>query len=304
MIGIPSRHKSLALLTGVLLAQVLMLAVQVKRDSRGRLIRVWSMTAVSPFEKGGAWGFGKVRGVWDHYFALQGTTRQNEELHAENDELKLTISQLKSKAAEADRLALLLNFRQSHERVPMVMARVIGASAGTASHTVEIDRGERDGIRRNMGVITPDGAVGKIIESYRDTAQVLLLSDKEGGAGAMLVSSRIQSPVKGTGEPMLSMSYVAAEETVNTGEKIVTSGMDKIFPRDVPIGTVLDVKQGNPFKQIRVKPAVRLDRLEEVIVLLTQETVNFKSDAEGQSAQPNAGNPAPPAGAAPAAVKP
>jgi cell shape-determining protein MreC len=80
--------------------------------------------------------------------------------------------------------------------------------------------------------------------------------------------------------------------------------MDKIFPRDVPIGTVLDVKQGNPFKQIRVKPAVRLDRLEEVIVLLTQETVNFKSDAEGQSAQPNAGNPALPTAAAPAAVKP
>jgi rod shape-determining protein MreC len=304
MVGVPSRHRSLALLAGVLLAQVLMLAVQVKRDSRGRLIRVWSMTAVSPFEKGGAWGFGKVRGVWDHYFALQGTTRQNEELRSENDSLKLTISQLQSKAAEGDRLELLLNFRQSHEKVPMVMARVIGASAGTASHTVEIDRGERDGIRRNMAVITPDGAIGKIIESYRDTAQVLLLSDKEGGAGAMLVSSRIQSPVKGTGEPMLTMSYVAAEETVNTGEKIVTSGMDKIFPRDVPIGTVLDVKQGNPFKQIRVQPSARLDRLEEVIVLLTQGPVNFKSDAEEQGAQPAAGNSAPSAAGKPVAEKP
>jgi rod shape-determining protein MreC len=304
MVGVPSRHRSLALLAGVLLAQVLMLAVQVKRDSRGRLIRVWSVTAVTPFEKGGAWGFGKVRGVWDHYFALQGTTRQNEELRAENDELKLQISQLQSKAAEGDRLAMLLNFRKSHERVPMVMARVIGASAGTASHTVEIDRGERDGIRRNMAVITPDGAVGKIIESYRDTAQVLLLSDKEGGAGAMLVSSRIQSPVKGTGEPMLTMSYVAAEETVNAGERIVTSGMDKIFPRDVPIGTVLDVKQGNPFKQIRVKPAARLDRLEEVIVLLTQEPVNFKSDAEAQTAQPAAGNSSVPVAGKPAAEKP
>ncbi|HXJ12130.1 MAG TPA: rod shape-determining protein MreC [Candidatus Limnocylindrales bacterium] len=304
MVGLPSRHKSLALLTGVLLAQVLMLALQVKRDSRGRLIRVWSMTAVSPFEKGGAWGFGKIRGVWEHYFALQGTTRQNEELRSENDELKLEISQLQSKAAEADRLGTLLNFRQSHQKVPMVMARVIGASAGTASHTVEIDRGERDGIRRNMAVITPDGAVGKIIESYRDTAQVLLLSDKEGGAGAMLVGSRIQSPVKGTGEPMLSMSYVAAEETVNAGEKIVTSGMDKIFPRDVPIGTVLDVKQGNPFKQIRVKPAARLDRLEEVIVLLTQETVNFKNDAEEQGAQPAAGNSTPAIAGKPAAEKP
>src|SRR5437899_1343585 len=304
MVGMPSRHRSLALLTGVLLAQVLMLALQVKRDSRGRLIRVWSMGAVSPFEKGGAWGFGKIRGVWDHYFALQGTTRQNEELRSENDELKLEISQLQSKAAEADRLGTLLNFRQSHQKVPMVMARVIGASAGTASHTVEIDRGERDGIRRNMAVITPDGAVGKIIESYRDTAQVLLLSDKEGGAGAMLVSSRIQSPVKGTGEPMLSMSYVAAEETVNAGEKIVTSGMDKIFPRDVPIGTVLDVKQGNPFKQIRVKPAARLDRLEEVIVLLTQEAVNFKNDAEEPGGQPAAGNSTPTAAGKPAAEKP
>jgi rod shape-determining protein MreC len=304
MVGVPSRHRSLALLAGVLLAQVLMLAVQVKRDSRGRLIRVWSMTAVTPFEKGGAWGFGKVRGVWDHYFALQGTTRQNEELRNENDELKLEISQLRSKAAEGDRLAALLNFRQSHLKVPMVMARVIGASASSASHTVEIDRGERDGIRRNMAVITPDGAVGKIIECYRDTAQVLLLNDKDGGAGAMLVSSRIQSPVKGTGEPMLSMSYVAAEETVNAGEKIVTSGMDKIFPRDVPIGTVLDVKQGNPFKLIRVKPAARLDRLEEVIVLLTQGPVDFKNDADEQGAQPAAGNSTPATSGKPAAEKP
>src|SRR6267143_4980913 len=186
MVGMPSRHRSLALLAGVLLAQELMLALEVKRDSRGRLIRVWSMGAVSPFEKGGAWGFGKVRGVWNHYFALQGTTRQNEELRSENDELKLTISQLQSKAAEADRLALLLNFRQSHEKVPMVMARVIGAGAGTASHTVEIDRGERDGVRRNMAVITPDGVVGKIIEAFPSSAQVLLLTDKEGGVGAML----------------------------------------------------------------------------------------------------------------------
>ncbi|HKM67262.1 MAG TPA: rod shape-determining protein MreC [Candidatus Acidoferrum sp.] len=307
MVSIPSRHKSLALLGGVLLAQVLMLAVQVKRDSRGRLIRVWTITAVTPFEKGGAWGFDKVRGVWGHYFALQGTSRQNEELRAENDSLKLTISQLESKAAEADRLAVLLDFRQSHEKIPMVMARVIGASAGTASHTVEIDRGERDGIRRNMAVITPDGAVGKIIEVYRDNAQVLLLSDKDGGAGAMLVGSRIQSPVKGTGEPMLSMSYVAAEENVNSGEKIVTSGMDKIFPRDVPIGTVLDVKQGTPFKQIRVKPAAKLDRLEEVIVLLTQEPVAFTSEPEAQSTQPTAGSATPATSNAvplPAAVKP
>ena len=300
MVAIPSKHKSLALLAGVLLAQVLMLAVQIKRDSRGRLIRVWAISAAYPFERSGSWGFGKIRGVWTHYFALQTTSRENEALRIENDALKLTIAQLQSRAAEADRLAALLNFKQSHQEVPMVGARVIAASAGTASRTIEIDRGERDGIRRNMAVITPDGAVGKVIEVYRDSAQVLLLTDKEGGAGAMLVDTRTQGPVGGTGEPTLLMKYVASEEKVNVGEKIVTSGMDRIFPGDIPIGTVVEVKAGNPFKQIRVQPAAKFERLETVIVLLTQTPVEFSKEAEtqgtpagAQQSEPGGHNPAP-----------
>lgn len=288
MVAIPSRHKSLALLGGVLLVQVLMLAVQIKRDSRGRLIRVWAVSGASPFERGAAWGFGRVRGVWNHYFALQNTSRENEALRLENDALKLTISQLQSRASEADRLAGLLNFRQAHPDVPMLGARVIAGSAGTASRTIEIDRGERDGIRRNMPVITPDGAVGKVIEVFHDAAQVLLLTDKDGGAGAMLVQSRIQSPVGGTGDPTLVMKYVAGDDNVAVGEQVVTSGMDKIFPRDVPVGTVIEVKPGTPFKQIRVRPVAKFDRLEEVIVLLTRQPVEFKKDVEAQNPQTGA----------------
>ncbi len=287
MVAIPSRHRSLTLLIGILLAQLLLLAVQVKRDSRGRLLRVWAISAAYPFEQSGAWGFGKVHGIWSHYFALRDAQRDNEALRVENDALKLTISQLQGRAAEADRLAALLSFKQSHEKVPMVGGRVIAASAGTASRTIEIDRGERDGIRKNMAVITPDGAVGKVIEVYRDTSQVLLLTDKEGGAGAMLVGTRTQGPVGGTGEPTMLMKYVATEELVPIGEQIVTSGMDKIFPRDIPIGTVVEVKAGNPFKQIRVQPAAKLDRLETVIVLLTQAPVEFKNEAQNtQNAGP------------------
>jgi rod shape-determining protein MreC len=303
MVSIPSRHKSLTLLAGVLLAQLLLLAVQIKRDSHGRLIRVWVISAAYPFERSGAWGFESVRGVWIHYFALRGTERENEALRSENDALKLTISELQTRAAEADRLAALLKFKQVHEKVPMVGGRVIAASAGTASRTIEIDRGERDGIRRNMAVITPDGAVGKVIEVFRDTAQVLLLTDKEGGAGAMLVNSRTQGPVGGTGEPMMQMKYVATEDNVVIGEKIVTSGMDKIFPRDIPIGTVVEVKPGTPFKQIRVQPAAKLDRLETVIVLLTQEPVEFKSEEQGTQTGAVSNEPGPQR-AAPAAEKP
>ena len=286
MVALPSRHKSLALLGGVLLAQVLLLALQIKRDSRGRLIRVWAVSGASPFERGAAWGFGRVRGVWNHYFALQNTSRENEALRIENDALKLTIAQLQSRASEADRLASLLDFRQAHQEVPMLGARVIAGSAGTASRTIEIDRGERDGIRRNMPVITPDGAVGKVIEVFHDAAQVLVLTDKDGGAGAMLVQSRIQSPVGGTGEPTLVMKYVAADDNVAIGEQVVTSGMDKIFPRDIPVGIVAEVKQGNPFKLIRVTPAAKLNRLEEVIVLLTQQPVGFKNEPEAQGSTP------------------
>ena len=302
MVGIPSRHRSIFLLGGVVLLQVLLLAVQIKRDSQGRLIRVWTVGAVSPFERAGAHGVSHIRDTWNHYFALQNTSRENEELKRENGALKLQITQLQSKAGEADRLAALLKFRQTNVDVPMISARVISGSADSGSQTIYLDRGERDGIRKNMGVITPDGVVGKVIESYKDTAQVLLLTDEHSGVGAMLVESRLQGPVGGTGEPLLVMKYIPNDDNVNSGERVVTSGMDRIFPRDLPVGTIAEIKPGIPFKQLRVKPAASLERLEEVFVLLTMKPLELKqeSPAPNSAAPPTtapsaaATNPVPP----------
>lgn len=294
MVAIPSRHKSLVLLAGVIVLQILMLAVQIKRDSEGRLVRVWAVGAVSPFEKAGSSGFGWFRDAWRHYFALQNTNRENEQIRRENDALKLQLSQLQGKAAEADRLAALLNFRQSHADVPMLGARVIATGAGTASLTIQLDRGERDGVRKNMGVITPDGVVGKVVETYPNASQVLLLTDKESGVGAMLAESRIHGPVGGQGEPLLVMKYVANDDEVNPGQRVITSGMDRIFPRDLPVGTVADVKPGNPFKQIRLKPAANLERLEEVLVLLTLRPLETKTEEHPADAKPAATNAATP----------
>jgi len=288
MVGIPSRHRSIFLLGGVVLLQILLLAVQIKRDSQGRLIRVWTVGAVSPFERAGAHGVSHVRDTWNHYFALQHTSRENEDLRRENGALKLEITQLQSKAGEADRLAALLKFRQTNVDVPMISARVIGGSADSASQTIYLDRGERDGIRKNMGVITPDGVVGKVIESYKDTAQVLLLTDKESGVGAMLVESRLQGPVGGTGEPLMVMKYIPNDDNVNSGERVVTSGMDRIFPRDLPVGTIAEIKAGSPFKQLRVKPAASLERLEEVFILLTMKPLELKQESAPSSAAPTA----------------
>src|SRR5450755_2763946 len=151
---VASRHKSIFLLAGVVLLQILLLALQIKRDSEGRLIRVWTVGAFSPFERAGNHGIGHVRETWRHYFALQNASVENERLHRENDELKIQVNQLQSKAAEADRLAELLDFQKSHLQVPMLGSRVIATSPGTASATIVIDRGSKSGIRKNMGVIT------------------------------------------------------------------------------------------------------------------------------------------------------
>src|SRR6202140_4568780 len=302
MPGIPSRHKSIFLLAGVVLLQVLLLALQIKRDSEGRLIRVWTVGAFSPFERAGNHGIGHLRETWRHYFALQNTSRENEQLRRENDELKMQVNQLQSKAIEADRLALLLNFHKSHENVPMLGARVIATSAGTASATIMLDRGSKDHIKKNMGVITPEGVVGKVVEVYDNTSEVLLLTDKDSGIGAMLSSSRKQSPVGGAGEPLLVMKYVANDDVVNVGERVVTSGMDKIFPRDLPIGTITDIKAGNPFKSIRIRPSAHLEPLEEVIVLLTLQPLQLNQETE--TAKPSASVAKSPASGTPAKPAP
>ncbi len=269
MLPIASRHRSLTLLTVVVLSQVLLLAIQIRRDRHVRLIRVWAVTLVSPIQRVSAWTIDHLESGWSNYIGLRHARRENQGLRTELDRLKLRNSQLESRALEAERLAALLGFRESHADVPMLPARVIGASADAVSKTVYINRGEKYGVRKNMAVITPEGVVGKVIEVYLDAAQVLLLTDKDGGVGALLADSRVQSPVGGLGEPLLSMKYIGNDEEVHVGERVVTSGQDRIFPKDLPVGTVAEVKPGNPFKMIRVKPAARLDRLEEVLVLLT-----------------------------------
>jgi rod shape-determining protein MreC len=167
----------------------------------------------------------------------------------------------------------------------MLAAQVIGASADPTSHTLFINRGERDHLRRNMGVITPDGVVGKIVEVFPSTAQVLLINDKDSGVGALFAVSRTHGVVRGSGDPEPHMEYVVNDEKLQSGDVIVTSGEDRIFPKDLLIGTVGATKPGNPFQIISVQPAARLDRLEDVIVLLSlQELAPKKTEESSESA--------------------
>jgi rod shape-determining protein MreC len=278
MLNVYSRHRSLALLVSVVFAQVLLLAFQIKRDRDVPLIRYWAADLVTPVGRVGTWTSSKIRGVWTGYIDLHGARVENTRLQAQLDQLRLHNFELETQAAEAQRLEFVLNFKQAHPEAPMLAAQVIGASADPTSHTLFINRGERDHVRRDMAVITPEGIVGKVVEVFTNgTSQVLLIDDRDSGVGALFADSRTHGVVKGTGDPLPIMDYVVNDEKVHPGEVILTSGEDRIFPKGLPVGVVKDASPSNPFQIIHVWPAARLDRLEDVLVLLSRQDVALKS---------------------------
>jgi rod shape-determining protein MreC len=138
-------------------------------------------------------------------------------------------------------------------------------------------------------VITPEGIVGKIVEVFPTSSQVLLINDKDSGVGALFAGTRTHGVVKGSGDPNPRMDYIVNDEKVQVGDKILTSGEDHIFPKDLPIGTVESAKPAAPFQAIWIEPAARLDRLEDVLVLLTQQELTPKKSEEPA---PSGANPA------------
>jgi len=288
MIEILNRHRPPVLLASVVVAQVLLLAFQIKREHDVRLIRYWTVELVTPVERAGTWTLGKIRGVWGGYLALRDARKENERLRNEAEILRLRNRDLESRAAEAQRLRILLDFREVHSEARMMAAQVIGASADPASHTIFINRGERDHLRTDLPVITPDGIVGKTLRVYRTTSQVLLITDKDSGVGALFAGSRTHGIVNGTGDPQPRLDYVVNDEKVEPGEAVLTSGEDRVYPKDLPIGNVTDVTAGSPFQVIHLRPAVRLDRLEDVLVLLSPQelTLNRAEETSNASKEP------------------
>src|SRR5579862_4349461 len=101
MLAIPSRHRSLTLLAFALGAQLLLLAVQIKREQQVRLIRVWAVELIAPLGRAAAWTSDGVGGIWIHYVALVHLRRENEQLRGELDRLKMRSAELEGRAAEA-----------------------------------------------------------------------------------------------------------------------------------------------------------------------------------------------------------
>jgi len=277
MESVLGRYRNLIILVGVLFLQLLGLAVQVKRgNSEGqdtRLIRVWAVGAVSPFERGLVWMQNGTGNIWHNYFYLRGVRAENRQLKQQIEQMRLEQVRLNEDAAQARRLQTLLAFKEQFI-AKTVAAQVIGSSGSDLSRVIYIDKGEDDGIRRDMAVITAEGIVGKVLQVYKKpaVAQVLLISDQSSGVGAILENSRLQGVLRGSATGEVMLERVMSDEQVQPGEKLLTSGGDQIFPKGLPVGTVMKVSNGKDlFLNIRIKPAADLSRLEEVLVLVEKQ---------------------------------
>ena len=264
------RYKNLIVLAAILFAQIIALAVQVRRpgpEGEARLIRVWAIGAVTPFEKAVVHSQKWVHDKWTGYVYLRNVREENAQLQGEIERMKLEQARLNEDAKMARRIQTLLAFKEQYVETT-VAAQVIGTSGSEQSRVLYIDKGSDDGLKPDMAVITPTGIVGKIVQVSASSAQVLPINDQLSGVGAALKDSRLQGILKGAANGTTTLQYIMSDEPVKPGEPVITSGGDRIFPKGLEVGTVASVEPGKDlFLNIRVIPSARLDRLEEVLVI-------------------------------------
>jgi rod shape-determining protein MreC len=278
------RYRNLIVLVGVLFAQILGLAVQVKRTNDSeptRLIRLWAVGTVTPLEKTLVWTKTTTGGWWHNYFYLRGVRAENRSLKAQIERMSLEQVRMSQDADQARRLQALLAFKEQFISQTMA-AQVIGSSGSELSRSIYIDKGERDGIKPDMAVITADGVVGKVLRVHGSTSLVLLIDDQTSGVGAILDKTRLQGILRGTPSGEVMLEKVMSDENVPPGELVLTSGGDGIFPKGLLVGRVIEAKPGRElFLNIRVHPAADLSRLEEVLVVTKIDVRQAEPDQTG-----------------------
>ncbi len=279
------RYRNLLVLLALLLAQIIGLAVQVRRTSEGRstldsgdgpgvrLIRLWAEGLVSPPER-------LIHSVklgsehlWENYLDLRNVRQQNADLEKTIDRLRLEQAALLEDAKQGQRLQALVGFQEKYIYKTLA-AQAIGSSGSEQSRVFYIDKGEDFKLERDMAVITADGIVGKIRDVFPHTAQVLAINDQSSGAGVILETTRIRGILRGNAGGQLQIVDILADKRIQKGEVVLTAGGDQIFPRGLPVGVVDKVIQDperDSFIDVLITPAAHLDRLDEVLVITSTE---------------------------------
>jgi rod shape-determining protein MreC len=270
--AIPAR-RSRFLLVGLVLAHLAAISHQVDGGGGLSLLQRGLFGAFSPFQRAMGWVVGGVGELWRGWAFHRETYAENRRLEERVRRLEADLQARTARAQEAERLRELLALRQT---VPMetVAAQVVGREGVPWFRSLTIDRGEADGVTLDAPVICATGVVGRVFAVGPHAARVQVLLDRDGGAGVLVERSRVPGVVSGqvSGEGSsaedLVLKYVPRRSDVAVGDVVVTSGIDRIYPKGLVVGRVRSLGQGSGlFQDIQVEPSARFDRLEEVLVV-------------------------------------
>jgi len=217
-----------------------------------------------------------VHGVgqaWSSYLDLRGVHDDNTRLADRVAGLERQIQDEQQRVLEAERLRELLELRQVLP-VATIAAEVVGRDGLPWFRTLTLDKGKQDGIELDAAVLSPTGIVGRVVAVGPRAARVQLLLDRDSGVAAMIERSRVAGVVCGQvgfadqGKPDLVMKYVSSLSDVAVGDRVLSSGLDRIYPKGLVIGRVRSVGAGaGLFREVVVTPSAGFDRLEEVLVV-------------------------------------
>lgn len=210
-----------------------------------------------------------VEHTWTLYTEIGRLRTENARLRQQVDAMREETSRLREQAQATQRLERLLQLR-GQLPYQTTTARVITRDPTSWFNTLVVDRGTRDGIRRNAPVATAEGLVGRVIEVNATTSRVLLIGDSRSAVGVLVQGSREAGVVEGRGGMRLHLRYLAPTVQVRVGDVVVTSGLGGIFPRGLAVGTIVKIakEEGGLLQEADVSPAASLNRVEEVLILL------------------------------------
>jgi len=218
-------------------------------------------------------GIGEVRGMWQNYVNLR-------EIGQENDALKQRVSQLEvalqRERALAEQTRVLQQALDLKTETPFATtaAMIIASGASPDFRTMTLDKGSSQGFATDMAVLAPEGIVGRVILPTPRAAKVQLIIDRNAAAAGLVERSRAQGVVVGTGNDRMRFDYVPGSADLKVGDRVVTSGLDGIYPKGFVIGQIESVERSaGEFSNVLIRPAVNLSALETVLVVTSASEV-------------------------------
>jgi len=229
------------------------------------------LALTSPLQRALIWTLDGAASAWNGYAALRGVRAENLVLREQNRQLKSEASELAEVRTENERLRKLLDYSRSSPD-PQLTARVLGVNPAATLLSLRIDRGEADGIRRGMPVVTPEGVVGTIQRVTGSYADVVLVTDPNSRIGVKIQRSRVRATATGKGENRaLHLDNALRTEDLQEGDQVVTSGTDQVFPPGLTVGRITSIQRRSygMVQGAEIAPAVDMTKLEEVLVIRT-----------------------------------